>query len=468
MPPSEYTVLLVDDEETVLALLKKQLARLPYVLITTTDPAEAIRLLATREIAVLVCDLNMPGVDGNTVLQHARRENADLVSIVLTGGADPAATIRAINDGGIWKYIAKPWKREELIQIIDEGVARYSAAQRQRQLAHIAADLSANQTTPANSAPEPGSVQRDFLEALSTEMASAVFSAPAGEANNLIVRALRKLKVRRSGTHAGDKELTGGRYQLVEVLGEGGMGTVFKANDQLLGMPVAIKILGAHFTSAPAAVEALKAEARIAMQLSHKHIVRIHNLQKAGEHFFLVMEYVPGRSFLDILHRYGKLPIHTVVQTVMVCADALAYAHRHDVLHRDLKPNNLMLAENGVLKLIDFGVACLMSSDHNGGEVVGTPIYMSPEQLRGEPLDHRTDIYALGIIAYQMLTGLNPKHATLTARQALADGPPAIVGLPDELAQVLRRAIAPHREERWPAVQQFATALAEAGEKIKA
>jgi serine/threonine-protein kinase len=195
------------------------------------------------------------------------------------------------------------------------------------------------------------------------------------------------------------------------------------------------------------------------MQLSHRHIVRLHNLQKTGDNYFLVMEYVQGRTLWEILTRYGKLPLGTVRQVVQVCADALSYAHRHGVLHRDLKPANLLLSQDGVLKIIDFGVACLLDAQPDEDRVVGTPVYMSPEHIRGEKLDARTDVYSLGIIVHELLLGQTPFPRNSSCDEVLDLIPAQLSGLPDDILRVLGKAISPEQEERYPNVQAFASAL---------
>jgi serine/threonine-protein kinase len=193
--------------------------------------------------------------------------------------------------------------------------------------------------------------------------------------------------------------------------------------------------------------------------------VRIHNLQKSYGNYFLVMEYVAGRTFRDILRRFNCLPLDTVLQVVRVCADALSYAHRHGVLHRDLKPANLMLAEDGVLKIIDFGIAGLIGKEEERANVFGTLIYMSPEQARGEVLDCRTDVYSLGLIVYELLTGHSPFPQTMTDSDLIAAGPPPLADLPANIRDVVERAVAVRRTARWPTVEMFSRALMEAARK---
>lgn len=429
-----FTILAVDDEEAVLKLLEHQLMELRCAFIPTLSPAEAVHILQTREIAVLICDLRMPDIDGNTVMKIAREANPNIVSIMLTATVDHEATIRAINEAGIWKFISKPWKRDELLSVVREGLARYSTlARQQEELTQLARDITRDARRTPKRKSRPGMVRRTLQK----------------------IGFARTNLSRRAG-------LSSNRYKVVEVLGEGGMGTVYLADDLLLGMPVAIKVLGSSFTRDKGAVSTLKQEARIAMQLSHRHIVRIHNLQKSGDHFFLVMEYVRGRTFRDILKRYGKLPLETVLQVVRVSADALSYAHRHKIIHRDLKPTNLMLGEDGVLKIIDFGVSCLVGAQKFTDDIIGTPTYMSPEQIRGERLDHRTDIYSLGMIAYELLTGRQPSPDQTTASDVITVGPPDMSELPEGIAPIVEKAVAFNREDRWPTADDFSKALMKA------
>ena len=426
-----FTILAVDDEEAVLRLLEHQLMELRCAFIPTQSPAEAMHILQTREIAVLICDLRMPDIDGNTVMKIAREANPNIVSIMLTATVDHEATIRAINEAGIWKFISKPWKREELLSVVREGITRYSTLAR----------------------------QQEELTELAREITKDAKHAPKRKGHRgLVRRTLQRIGFARSSLsrRAG---LSSNRYKVIEILGEGGMGTVYLADDLLLGMPVAIKVLGSSFTRDKGAVSTLKQEARIAMQLSHRHIVRIHNLQKSGDHYFLVMEYVRGRTLRDILKRYGKLPVETVLQVVRVSADALSYAHRHKIIHRDLKPTNLMLGEDGVLKIIDFGVSCLVGTQKFTDDIIGTPTYMSPEQLKGKRLDHRTDIYSLGMIAYELLTGRQPTPDQTTASDVITVGPPDMNELPAAIGPVVEKAVAFKPEDRWPTADDFSRAL---------
>lgn len=436
-----HTVLVVDDEEAVLKLIEHQLTGLPFAIIPTRSPAEAIHILNTMEIALLLCDLTMPEIDGNEVLAAAREANPNIVSILVTGMTDHAATVRAINQGGLWKFISKPWRRDEMIELVNEGMGRYASLCRQQALL------------------------KDLAREITEEREAAAAGAGSSQGVNFQDQETKKEPAARPRLGKG---FASSRYKLVEVVGEGGMGTVYKAKDLLLNMPVAVKVLSSGLTRDKRAVATLKEEARIAMQLSHRHIVRLHNLQKAVRNYFLVMEYVDGRNIRDVLDMYTTLPLDTVRQIVQVCADALSYAHRHGVLHKDLKPANLLLSRDGVLKIIDFGVACLIHAQEQTSHVLGTPVYMSPEQLRGETLDPRTDVYSLGIITYQLLTGKPPFPENTRDPDLLCVGPADLPGLAPDVKRVLWKAIAADREQRWDSVEAFGRALMDCDRSRKA
>lgn len=419
---------MVDDDDLVVEVVRKLLAPLQCEVVGTTSSVKAKEILSKWEFAVLLCDLNMPEISGTELLASARKTNPDIVSVVITGFADHDATIRAINEGGIWKFITKPWKQEELIHTVKEGLHRYSTYHR--------SDAK--------------------LQSLARTVTHKTRSHPGGRSAPIVV--VKKTPERR---HAGiEKPVPSSRYTFESVIGEGGTGTVYKAHDTLLGMPVAVKVVSSRLAKDPIALASLKEEARIAMQLSHRHIVRLHNLQMSGEHYFLVMEYVEGRTFRQVIDACGPLPMETVAMIVKVANEALSYAHRHEVIHKDLKPENILLTDNGVLKIIDFGIAGPLNAQSLRGLIMGTPAYMSPEQIRNEHLDARSDVYSLGVIVYELLTGDTPLPKDLSAGAILKMGPMTLAGLSDPLISVLSKAVAFNRDDRWSTVSDFARAFA--------
>lgn len=252
------------------------------------------------------------------------------------------------------------------------------------------------------------------------------------------------------------------RYEVEEVIGEGGSGRILRAFDKVLEMEVAIKILAPHLVRDDEALAALKAEVRINLALIHKHILRIYNLERSGKNYLIIMELLKGKTIFQHLRESpGGFADDFTIPLLEVAADAIGYAHRHGVLHLDLTPSNIFLTDDGIVKIIDFGIAKLMGARAASDYIVGTPAYMSPEQLRGEPLDARSDIYSLGVVAAQLFTG-----RVLTrpgeSMEVLSSTPhPPVTGVSPAVAAVIEKATAFNREDRFSAIEDFAAALRE-------
>ena len=258
----------------------------------------------------------------------------------------------------------------------------------------------------------------------------------------------------------------GGRYRIDEIIGEGGSGRVCRAYDLLLDMEVAIKFLNPDLIRDEESINALKTETRICLQLAHKHIVRIYNLEKRGANFMIIMEYLKGSTLFPLISQYPQgLPLDFVAQIVAVVTDALGYAHRHGVIHKDVTPGNIFLTDDDVLKVIDFGISANVGAQRlDTDTVIGTPIYMSPEQLRGEILDYRTDIYSLGVLVHQLLTGRTVNDPAATIQDMAYRPRPAITDLPQPLADVLATATAFSPADRWESMERFGAAFAAAAQ----
>ena len=202
------------------------------------------------------------------------------------------------------------------------------------------------------------------------------------------------------------------RYEVKELLGVGGMGMVFKAVDSELGEVIAIKTLKQEMLgNDPGALERFKSEIRLARRISHRNVVRTHDFGEYGGVSFITMEYVEGQSLKDLIHSRGKLPMPVTLSVGKQLCRALEVAHDQGVIHRDVKPQNMVVQADGVLKVMDFGIARLakrQSGVTQKGMMVGTPEYMAPEQLVGDEIDVRADIYAAGCVLYECLTGNTP------------------------------------------------------------
>ena len=209
-----------------------------------------------------------------------------------------------------------------------------------------------------------------------------------------------------------------GHYRIVEEIGHGGMGVVFRAVDSMIGRPVAIKVIRLRETSDPADRDFLRQrlfkEARTAGTLSHPGIVIIYEVNEQDELAYIVMEHVSGVTIEQMMSGHAPLTRTVVAKVVEQASAALDYAHRRRIVHRDIKPANLMLTDEGSIKVCDFGIAKIYlgdSSNTRTGMVLGTPHYMSPEQVQSKPLDGRADQYSLAVVTYQMLTGERPFQA---------------------------------------------------------
>ena len=268
--------------------------------------------------------------------------------------------------------------------------------------------------------------------------------------------------------------LVAGRYRLIELIGSGGMGTVYKAHDAELDEMVALKTLRRELVSAPGALERFKREVKLARKVTHRSIARVFDVGEtdgANGEKFLTMEYVKGRSLGRVLGERGPLSPSEAVQIGGAIAEGLAAAHAAGVVHRDLKPDNVLIEDGGRVVLTDFGVArAIEATDVRStaaGGIVGTPAYMAPEQVEAGTVDGRTDVYALGIVLFEMLSGVLPfagetPFAIAAARLIRA---PIDLGtlrpdLPTPLLDVVRRALARTPSSRFQSASAMATALA--------
>src|SRR5688572_26826817 len=202
-----------------------------------------------------------------------------------------------------------------------------------------------------------------------------------------------------------------GQCLLQRKLGQGGMGTVYLARHLTLNKPVAVKVLRGDLPTDMQGVERFLREARAAARLEHQRIVPVYDAGKQDGMYYLVMQYVAGESLASRLRREKCLPVPEALRIFRAVAEGLAYAHLNGIVHRDVKPDNVLLGDDGSVKIVDFGLACVMEGDPNlsrSGTILGSPNFMSPEQATGQRVDQRTDIYSLGATLYQMVTGVPP------------------------------------------------------------
>ena len=258
-----------------------------------------------------------------------------------------------------------------------------------------------------------------------------------------------------------------GRYEVVGELGQGAMGVVYKAKDPLIDRIVAIKTI--NLNMAQEEKEEYEArfyqEAKAAGRLNHPNIVTIYDVGESGDVAYIAMEFLEGRELRDVLNDGARLPVDQVLDIVVQVALGLAYAHEHGIVHRDVKPSNIMVIRDGHAKITDFGIARMASSSvrTQTGMVLGSPKYMSPEQVMGKQIDQRSDIFSLGVMLYEMLTGKVPfdgeninaiMYQILNAvPQPLGNVDPALPGM---LNFIIAKALAKDPDDRYQNARDFA------------
>ena len=271
----------------------------------------------------------------------------------------------------------------------------------------------------------------------------------------------------------------GGRYQIEALLGQGGMSAVYRALDPNLRRVVAVKLIHPHLSTDPNFIGRFKEEAAAVARLRHPNIVQVHDFNIDGETYFMVMEYLIGETLQARLKRLNStgryMPLHEAVSICKQICDAAGYAHKHELIHRDIKPANIMLDVNQQAILMDFGIVKIVGGEYHTatGATIGTAMYMSPEQIRSERIDDRSDIYSLGVTLYEMISGYPPFQADsvitlmmMVLNDPLPDLREIRKGVPEELLAIVYKALARERFERFQSMAEMAAALLQAQEKI--
>jgi serine/threonine protein kinase len=260
-----------------------------------------------------------------------------------------------------------------------------------------------------------------------------------------------------------------GRYRIVKELGKGTMGVVYEAHDPQIDRLVALKILRPDRMVSEAYVGRFLKEARAIGRLSHPSIVTIYDVGEDNDTIYIAMEYLKGKPFNEVI-RSGVLTVPQSVDIARQVAEALDYAHRNAIVHRDIKPSNIILTDDLHVKLTDFGIARIEDAatmyQTQAGEILGTPVYMSPEQAMGQTVDGRSDLYALGVILYEMIAGRRPfagNNIAAILRAITQDTPEAPISIdpfiPPALSDLIMKSIAKSPEERFQTGRQMAEAL---------
>jgi serine/threonine protein kinase len=265
------------------------------------------------------------------------------------------------------------------------------------------------------------------------------------------------------------EELTTGstfanRYTIIEELGRGGMGRVYKASDTELSEKVALKLINPKISADKKTIERFRNELKLARKIRHKNVCQMYDLNKENEKYYITMEYVPGEDLKSFIRRSRQLSINGAISIARQVCEGLIEAHIHGVVHRDLKPSNIMIDRDGNVRIMDFGIARSLKSKGitGAGIMIGTPEYLSPEQADGEDVDGRSDIYSLGVILYEIVSGRLPfqgdtplslavKHRIEKPKNPRTINPQ----IPESLSQIILKCLEKNREDRYPTAEKL-------------
>ncbi|MBR5128984.1 MAG: Stk1 family PASTA domain-containing Ser/Thr kinase [Firmicutes bacterium] len=260
-----------------------------------------------------------------------------------------------------------------------------------------------------------------------------------------------------------------GRYEIVEKIGEGGMSVVYKAKDILLNRYVAIKILRPEFIKDEQFIENFRKESQAAAGLSHSNIVNVYDVGREGNIHFIVMELIDGKSLSQVIEEKGRLEYTEAISIAKQVASALSVAHKNQIIHRDVKPHNILITDSGVAKLADFGIARAVSKESlaEGSEkIMGSVHYFSPEQARGLYVDERSDIYSLGIVLHEMLTGKVPfdgdnpiSIALMHINNPIPSVNESVKGIPPQLEKIIEKATDKYQTNRYKSAEEMISDL---------
>jgi DNA-binding response OmpR family regulator/predicted Ser/Thr protein kinase len=441
-------LLVVDDTEGPRKVVVRLLERMGYEAIAASGGLEGLEIAARERVDVIISDIEMPECDGFALLEKLKANDVtrDIPVIVVSGVGDTASVVRCIELGAD-DHIAKPFD-----SLLLQARVRASLERRRSRDQELGYLRRVAQMTVAAEEVETGTYAAGSLGSLAADddalgRLARVFDRVVSGWQTREARLQQQVRqfseeIRRSkpratfelellaefgGFAAG--EVFAERYEMLEELGRGGMGVVYRARDRELDDEVAVKLLRADVLKAdPELIARLKMEIRLARRITHPNVVRSHDVGEWEGTHFMTMEYVKGITVEKLIETHGRLSVASTLVIGTQVAEALAVAHDHDIIHRDIKPANLLVDDEGVLKVTDFGLARTL--DNNAGltqhgAVVGTPRYMAPEQLFGGAVDERSDLFSLGVVLYECLTGLVPFDAnTPTAIVArLVDGP---------------------------------------------
>ena len=457
-------ILVVDDTAENREVLERRLRFEGHEVVCASGGLPALALAAAQPFDVILLDVMMPDLDGRDVLARLRRDPATReVPVVMISALDDIATAVASIERGADDFITKPFDAVLLRARVGACIERTRLRQAEtaylrdvRQVTDAAQAVDSRQYAPGSLAAVAG--RDDELGRLARVIDS--LATQVRQREDRLHSQLRTLRDEVTAVRSAAKAVAAEhdtlavgtvlceRYELVRVIGRGGMGVVYEARDQKLAEPVAVKVLDADLLHGdPDLLERFKTEIRLARRITHENVVRTHDFGEATDICFVTMELVEGITVRELLSTRGRLGVESTLAIGEQLARALDAAHRQGVVHRDIKPDNILLDASGVLKVMDFGIARFAARPNTltrAGTVLGTPAYMSPEQLLEEPVDERSDLFATGVVLFECLTGRRPFEAVnpfAMIAKLLHEAPPDPSSLCPDVSPALAAAI---------------------------
>jgi len=499
-------IIVVEDDEFLVDVVKLHLEQESHVVDAFVDGLEAQNFILSNQADLIILDWDMPSLSGIEILRDYRAFGGRSPVLMMTGHHDVQDKEQGLDDGAD-DYLTKPFNMKELSARVRALLRRSQAAiGNVVTVGDIVVDLDTSKVLKSGRAVTL--VPREFQllsyliknrkeEHQSHELLSRVWSSDSemtAEAFYNVVLGLRKkldpdgqilriAGIMNTGEFKAMSEtdvdpmigrVLNNKYEIIKAIGSGASGQIYKGKHIMMNMNIAIKVLAPQLSTQPELVRRFEREAKAAGLLRHKNVLIVHDLGLTEElQPYMVMEYLNGFSLSELLAQNGKLSVGDSVEIVSQICQGIGKAHQEGLVHRDLKPGNIMLIAEGehafTVKIVDFGLAQLIRPEENenltqSGSLIGTPSYMSPEQCRSEPTDHRCDIYAIGCMLYEMLTGEKPFQATniieIYMKHAQEPPPPLVLGdvhpvVRDLLQQIVHRCMEKKKEDRYQTAEQM-------------
>ena len=408
-------VLIIEDDKIWLETLTASLEAENFKVISATDGLEGLNLASQEKVDLILIDFILPSLNGLEICQRLRTRGISTPIIMLTGEKKEEIDKILGLELGADDYLVKPFGMKELI-------ARINAVLR-RSRPHI----------PEAERPSP---RTDTLQ-------------------------LPLKELTRGTTFAG-------RFEVIEELGEGGMGKVYKVIDIKIEETVALKLLRPEVAADKKIIERFRNELKFARKISQRNVCRMYDLNEEKGAHYITMEYVPGEDLKSMIKMTGHLSVGKAVVIARQVCEGLAEAHRLGVVHRDIKPQNIMIDREGSARIMDFGIARPLKAVGitEAGTIIGTPEYMSPEQVEGKEIDPRSDIYSLGVTLYEMVTGRLPfkgESPLITALKHKTEKPPDPKGLnpqiPEDFNRIVLKCLEKDKEKRYQSAEEVLSEL---------